>query len=75
MVLAIHFTTNDTLDQYNEIWRQLDAADLDDPKGRLYHVSWGADGAVGVLDVWESPADFEAFGGTLMPIATGLGEG
>ena len=72
MALAIHFATNATRDQYDESWRQLDAAEEHQPKGRLYHVAWGAEGAIEVLDVWESPADFEAFGATLMPTATGL---
>jgi hypothetical protein len=73
MALAIHFTTNLTLEQYNEIWRQLDAADLHDPKGRLYHVSWGGGDAIEVLDLWQSAADFDAFGAKLMPIAASLG--
>lgn len=73
MALAIVFTTNATLAQYEEIWVRLDAAGLHDPKGRLFHVSWGEDGAIQVLDVWESIADFEAFGQTLVPIATELG--
>ena len=73
MPLAIHFTTNASREQYDEIWRRLDAANLHDPKGRLYHVSWGADGAIEALDVWESEADFNAFGQKLIPIATDVG--
>ena len=73
MALAILFTTNATSAQYAEIWVRLDAADMHDPKGRLSHVAWGDDGAIQVLDVWESMADFEAFGQTLIPIATELG--
>lgn len=71
MALAVHFKTNATRDQYDEIWKRLDAADLHDPKGRSFHVSWGNDGAIEVLDVWESRADFDAFGQQLMPV---LGE-
>ena len=73
MALAILFTTNATSAQYEEIWVRLDAAGLHDPQGRLCHVSWGDDGAIQALDVWESMADFEAFGQTLIPIATELG--
>lgn len=73
MALAVHFRTNATREQYDEIWKQLDAAGLHDPDGRLYHVAWGADGAIEVLDVWASSADFDAFGQQLMPIVSSLG--
>ena len=34
-----------------------------------------SDGAIQVFDIWESQADFDAFGPTLMPILTKLGVG
>jgi hypothetical protein len=38
------------------------------PKGRSYHASFGDPNALHVYDVWDSQADFDAFGATLMPI-------
>jgi len=71
--LAIHFKTNSTLAQYDEIWKRLEDQGRQDPQGRSYHVSWGDDGSIEVLDVWESQADFDAFGAVLMPILQDLG--
>ena len=73
MALAVHFTTNLTRAQYDYVWRQLDAAGLHDPDGRLHHVAWGPDGAIEVVDVWETPAAFDAFGAHLMPILGAIG--
>jgi hypothetical protein len=73
MALAIHFQTTATRAEYDEIWRRLDAAGQHDPRGRQYHVSWGDEGALEVLDVWDSQADFDAFANTLMPILGAVG--
>jgi hypothetical protein len=73
MALAITFTTDLTPEQYDEIWRQLREAKADFPKGRLSHVGFERDGAMRVVDVWDSMEDFEAFGATLMPIIESLG--
>ncbi len=45
------------------------------PKGRTYHCALESNGEIQVLDIWESQADFDAFGPTLMPILTELGVG
>ena len=73
MVLAISFTTNLTITQYDEIWRQLREAKADFPAGRLSHVGWEQDGTMRVVDVWESMDDFETFGATLMPLIASVG--
>ena len=73
MAIGVYFRTNSTLDQYNEVWKRLDAAGLHDPKGRLAHSSWGKDGELEVFDIWESQADFDAFGKELMPMLADLG--
>lgn len=73
MAIAVSFTTTLTIDQYDEIWRQLREAKADAPTGRLSHVGWEQDGTMRVVDVWESMEDFEAFGGTLMPIIGSVG--
>jgi hypothetical protein len=73
VAFAISFTTNLTTAQYDEIWRQLREAKADAPKGRLSHVGWEQEGTMRVVDVWDSMEDFEAFGGTLMPIIASVG--
>lgn len=74
MAIAIHFTpVGMTRAKYDEIIRQLDAAGLAHPAGREYHVCFGPENALQVLDVWTSVAEFEKFGQTLVPIARGVG--
>jgi hypothetical protein len=74
MALGIYFSpTGFTPDKYEEAIRQLEAAGAGAPAGRSYHVALENDGAIQVFDIWESQEEFEAFGGTLMPIMNGLG--
>jgi hypothetical protein len=73
MAFAITFTTNLTTAQYDEIWRQLRAQGADHPVGRLSHVGFEQNGAMRIVDVWESMEQFEAFGATLMPIIEAVG--
>ncbi len=74
MSIAIHFTPPSlTTAQYNEIIRRLSDAGAGQPSGREYHVCFGTDGALQVLDVWTSVEAFQKFGETLMPILASLG--
>ena len=57
-----------TSEQYEEIIRRLEEAGVESPTGRTFHTAFGDPSALGVVDVWDSLADFEAFGGVLMPI-------
>ena len=61
--------------QYDEIIRRLEAAGAGAPPGRLYHVCYQSLGgqSLRVLDVWDSPASFEAFGQILLPILHDVG--
>ena len=43
------------------------------PKGRLYHVCFGAGDGLQVFDIWESQQAFDKFGETLMPILQEVG--
>jgi hypothetical protein len=59
--------------QYNDIMKRLTAAGAASPKGRTYHSCFGTADKLMVFDVWNSQADFDAFGQTLMPILAQVG--
>jgi hypothetical protein len=74
MALGIYFVHEGfTTEKYDEAISQLSAAGAGSPKGRSSHFALESDGAIQIFDVWESQADFDAFGATLVPILTGLG--
>ncbi len=76
MALGIYFVHEGfTPEKYTSAIRQLEAAGAGSPKGRTFHCALETDGAIQVFDIWESQADFDAFGPTLMPILTELGVG
>jgi hypothetical protein len=62
-----------TPEKYAKALKQLEAAGAGAPKGRTLHVALESDGAIQVFDIWESQADFDAFGPALMPILAELG--
>lgn len=74
MALGIYFVHEGfTPEKYQSALKQLEDAGAGAPKGRTYHVALESNGAIQVFDIWESQADFEAFGQTLVPILTELG--
>jgi hypothetical protein len=74
MALGFYFVHEGfTPEKYASAIKQLEAAGAGAPKGRTYHVALESDGAIQVFDIWESQAEFEAFGATLIPILTELG--
>ena len=74
MALGFYFTHGGfTPDIYAEVIKQLDAAGVGSPKGRTIHVALESNGEIQVFDVWESQAEFDAFGETLMPILAAAG--
>jgi hypothetical protein len=75
MAIAMYFNPPQPMSSstYDEVMRRLDAAGASAPKGRTYHSTFGPPEALMVFDVWESAADFEAFGETLMPLLAELG--
>jgi len=74
MALCIYFPVEGmSAEKYEEILRRLEAAGAGAPKGRSYHVSFQMGDGLQVVDVWDSQADFDAFGETLMPILSELG--
>jgi hypothetical protein len=74
MALGIYFVHEGfTPEKYQSALKQLEDAGAGAPKGRTYHVALESNGAIQVFDIWESQADFDAFGQALIPILTGLG--
>jgi len=74
MALTITFTSkNMTKSKYDEVLRRLDAAGAAAPRGRLFHTCFGPADQLRVVDVWNSQAEFDAFGAVLMPILGSLG--
>jgi len=68
-ILTVFNLTTMTADKYAKVIRNLDAAGQGKPKGRSYHVATLTnDGTTVVTDVWDSQADLDAFGATLIPI-------
>ncbi len=74
MALGIYFVHEGfTPEKYNSAIKKLEAAGAGSPKGRTYHCALESNGAIQVFDIWESQADFDAFGTTLVPILAELG--
>lgn len=74
MALIVHFAPKgmDTK-KYAEVLRRLEAAGAGTPAGRLHHTCYGDALALRVTDVYDTPANFEAFGKILLPILGELG--
>jgi hypothetical protein len=49
-----------TQEQFNQVHDQVNP-DRTPPKGLLFHASGPIDGGWGIIDFWESRADFDAF--------------
>jgi hypothetical protein len=74
MAIGVYFApASMSAERYGEILKALAAAGASSPKGRSYHSSFGEPTALHVFDVWDSQADFDAFGATLMPIMAKIG--
>ena len=74
MSVAILFTpVGMSQSKYQEIIGRLTSAGAGNPAGREYHVCFGTDGALQVLDVWTSVEAFQKFGETLIPILSSVG--
>ena len=61
-----------TTEIYDSTLKEIAAA-APAPKGRSLHVALETDGTIQVFDIWDSLADFEAFGETLLPILAKAG--
>ena len=62
-----------TAEQYEQA-RQIVNWERENPKGAIFHVASIANGGLRVVDVWETPEDFEAFAmQRLRPVTDQLG--
>ena len=74
MAIGVYFSSQSmTAQRYSEVIKQLESAGVGSPKGRSYHATFGDTNDLMVFDVWDSQADFDAFGAVLMPILTKAG--
>lgn len=74
MAIVVRFAVSGmSKTKYEEVHRRLEAAGFGAPPGRLYHVGYGPDDAIQVIDVWESPEALDAFGQRLVPILQEMG--
>jgi hypothetical protein len=74
MALGFYITAKGfTQERYDKTLVQLEEAGVGAPDGRISHVALETDGEIQVFDIWESQADFDAFGATLIPILTAAG--
>jgi hypothetical protein len=62
-----------TAEKYDSIIQKLQKAGAGNPKGRLYHVSFGDTSELRVMDVWDRKESFDEFGKTLMPVLNEVG--
>ena len=69
MAIGMYFHPESfSADQYDRVTRRLEETGAGAPQGRSYHCAFEVGNALHVFDVWDSQADFERFGETLMPI-------
>jgi hypothetical protein len=62
-----------TTEQYDESIRRLETSGEWLPDGLDYHVAFRSNGDFRVSEIWDSQAQFEAFGERLMPLLKDLG--
>jgi hypothetical protein len=74
MALIAHFAPKGMDEKkYAEVLRRLERAGAGAPLGRLYHAAYGDRSGLRVVDVYDTPQNFEAFGRILGPILAELG--
>lgn len=70
----VRFTADSvTTEQYDETIRRLEKSGDWLPEGLEFHVAFEAGGKFRVSEIWDSQAQFDAFGKRLMPILEDVG--
>jgi hypothetical protein len=62
-----------TTEKYDESLRRLEALGNWPPEGLAFHVAFRSEGDFRVSEIWDSPAQFDAFGERLMPVLKDVG--
>ena len=65
MAVGLYFSSVMSAAQYDETIKKLEQAGAGAPKGRTYHAAFLEGDKISVFDVWDSQAEFDAFGETL----------
>lgn len=74
MAIGVYFHPESlTAAQHDDVIRRLDAAGAGHPAGRQLHVSFGSGHHLSIFEIWDSAAEMQAFGPTLMPILAAAG--
>jgi heme-degrading monooxygenase HmoA len=73
-IVMVSDAGTDSVEQYDQVIKQLDEAGHGNPPGRLSHTTALKDnGSYFVVDVWESPEAFERFAQVLVPLIEAVG--
>lgn len=73
-IVMVSDAGTDTVEQYDQVIKQLDEAGHGNPPGRLSHTcALKENGSYFVVDVWESPEAFERFVQVLVPLLEAIG--
>jgi hypothetical protein len=72
-ILMIFDASSNSLANYDEVTKQLEAAGQGHPVGRLHHVATPKENGYLIVDVWESQEALDRFGETVGPILEKLG--
>ena len=62
-----------TTEKYDETLRRLEALGNWPPEGLAFHVAFRSEGDFRVSEIWDSRAQFDAFGERLMPVLKDVG--
>jgi len=73
-IVAVSDAGTDTVEQYDQVIKQLEETGHGNPPGRLSHTAALKDnGSYLVVDVWESPEALQQFAQVLMPLIEAVG--
>ena len=75
-IVVVSDAGTDSVEQYDQVIKQLEEAGHGNPPGRLSHTCALKDnGSYLVVDVWESPEALQRFAQVLMPLIEAVGGG
>ena len=75
-IVAVSDAGTDSVEQYDQVIKQLEEAGHGNPPGRLLHTAALKDnGSYLVVDLWESPEALQRFAQVLMPLIETAGGG